>query len=117
PLEVGEVRNAGGRASEALRSLICIDHLLGVGAVIVIHHTDCGLTHLRNDFLHSSLTQKAPENTAEIAKMDFLEILDLKASVVEDMKILKDSPYLRKDLKVYGYVYDIKTGKLQDVKE
>lgn len=41
----------------------------------------------------------------------------LKASVIEDMKILKDSPYLRKDLKVYGYVYDIKTGKLQDVKE
>jgi carbonic anhydrase len=41
----------------------------------------------------------------------------LKASVVEDMKILKDSPYLRKNLKVYGYVYDIKTGKLQEVKE
>ncbi|KAL5093432.1 hypothetical protein Trisim1_011234 [Trichoderma cf. simile WF8] len=116
-MKVSEVRNAGGRASEALRSLICVDHVLGVGAVIVIHHTDCGLTHLRNDFLHSSLTQRAPENAAEIAKMDFLEILDLKASVVEDMKIIKDSPYLRKDLKVYGYVYDIKTGKLQDVQE
>lgn len=37
---------------------------------------DCGLTHLRNDFLHSSLAQKAPDNAAEIAKMDFLEILE-----------------------------------------
>ncbi|PNP50695.1 hypothetical protein THARTR1_08713 [Trichoderma harzianum] len=111
-----EARNAGGRASEALRAIICVDHVLGVGAVIVIHHTDCGLTHLRNDFLHKSLTEKAPNNAAEIAKMDFLEILDLKASVIEDMKILENSPYLRKDLKVYGYVYDIKTGKLQDVK-
>ncbi|KAL7953036.1 carbonic anhydrase [Trichoderma compactum] len=116
-MEVSEVRNAGGRVSEALRSIICVDHVLGVGTVIVIHHTDCGLTHLRNDFLHKSLTEKAPNNAAEIAKMDFLEILDLRASVIEDMKILKDSPYLRKDLKVYGYVYDIKTGKLQDVKE
>ena len=41
----------------------------------------------------------------------------LKASVVEDVKIIKASPYLRKDLKVYGYVYDIKTGKLEEVKE
>ncbi|KAK1247681.1 hypothetical protein MKX07_000569 [Trichoderma sp. CBMAI-0711] len=91
--------------------------MLGVGAVIVIHHTDCGLTHLRNDYLHKCLTEKAPEYADEIAKVDFGEIVDLKASVVEDMMILKDSPYLRKDLKVYGYVYDIKTGKLQEVKE
>ncbi|UKZ83233.1 hypothetical protein TrVFT333_011039 [Trichoderma virens FT-333] len=116
-MKVSEVRNAGGRTSEALRSIICIDNLLGVGAVIVIHHTDCGLTHLRNDYIHSALTERAPENAAEIAKMEFGEILDLKASVIEDMKLLKDSPYLRKDLKVYGYVYDIKTGKLQDVNE
>ncbi|ETR97173.1 carbonic anhydrase, partial [Trichoderma reesei RUT C-30] len=116
-MKFSEVRNAGGRASEALRSIICVDQMLGVGAVIVIHHTDCGLTHLRNDYLHKSLTEKAPKNAEEIAEMEFGEIVDLKASVVEDMKILKDSPYLRKNLKVYGYVYDIKTGKLQEVKE
>ncbi|KAL7948801.1 carbonic anhydrase [Trichoderma barbatum] len=116
-MKISEIRNAGGRASEALRSIICVDHMIGVGGVIVIHHTDCGLTHLRNDYLHSSLTEKAPEKAAEVAKMDFGEILDLEASVIEDMKILKDSPYLRKDLKVYGYVYDIKTGKLQEVKQ
>ncbi|PTB68147.1 carbonic anhydrase [Trichoderma citrinoviride] len=116
-VEISEIRNAGGRASEALRSIICVDQMLGVGAVIVIHHTDCGLTHLRNDSLHKALTEKASGNADEIAKMDFGEILDLKASVVEDVKILKENPYLRRDLKVYGYVYDIKTGKLEEVKE
>ncbi|KAL6863541.1 carbonic anhydrase [Trichoderma novae-zelandiae] len=116
-MKISEIRNAGGRASEALRSIICVDHMLGVGAVIVIHHTDCGLTHLRNEYLHKSLIEKAPGRADEIAKMDFGEILDLKASVVEDLKILKESPYLRRDLKVFGYVYDIKTGKLQEVKE
>lgn len=94
-LEVSEVRIAGGRAGEALRSIICVDHLLGVGAVVVIHHTgktscfqghkdtlliesllDCGLTHLRNDYLRSSLTEKAPNNASEIAKMEFGEILE-----------------------------------------
>lgn len=40
----------------------------------------------------------------------------LKGSVVEDMKLLKESVYLRKDLKVYGYVFDIKTGKLEEVR-
>ncbi|KAL7811200.1 carbonic anhydrase [Trichoderma aethiopicum] len=116
-MKISEIRNAGGRAREALRSIICVDHMLGVGAVMVIHHTDCGLTHLRNDYLHRSLTEKVPKNAEEIAGMDFGEILDLEASVVEDMKILKDSPYLREDLKVYGYVYDIKTGNLEEVKQ
>lgn len=43
-------------------------------------------------------------------------LYSLKGSVVEDMKLLKESVYLRKDLKVYGYVFDIKTGKLEEVK-
>lgn len=38
-LEASEIRNAGGRAGPALRSIICLDHLVGVGTVVVIHHT------------------------------------------------------------------------------
>ncbi len=38
-LESCEIRNAGGRAGPALRSIICMDHLVGVGTVVVIHHT------------------------------------------------------------------------------
>lgn len=37
--EASEIRNAGGRAGPALRSIICLDHLVGVGTVVVIHHT------------------------------------------------------------------------------
>ncbi|KAH6663064.1 carbonic anhydrase [Halenospora varia] len=109
------IRNAGGRAGPALRSIICLDHLVGVGTIVVIHHTDCGLTHLRDAQIRSSLTGKAPDHADEISKMEFGEILDLKGSVVEDMKLLKETPYLRKDLNVYGYLYDIKTGKLEEV--
>ncbi|KAH8651530.1 carbonic anhydrase [Tricladium varicosporioides] len=115
-MKASEIRNAGGRAGPALRSILCLDHLVGVGTVVVIHHTDCGLTHLRNDRIRDSLAGKAPNRVNEISRIDFGEILDLKGSVVEDMKLLKESPYLSKDLKVVGYVYDIKTGKLEEVR-
>ena len=41
------IRNAGGRAREALRSLIISQRLLGTREVAVVHHTDCGMAHLQ----------------------------------------------------------------------
>lgn len=41
----------------------------------------------------------------------------LKESVVEDMKILRATSFLKKEVEVLGFVYDIVTGKLEEVKE
>ena len=39
----------------------------------------------------------------------------MKQSIVEDMDILKASPYLKKDLKVVGFLFDIVKGTVTEV--
>src|SRR5690348_16222885 len=60
-LELGDahvIRNAGGRASDdAIRSLAISQQLLGTNAVVVIHHTDCGMLTFSNDDLRKKLKQ------------------------------------------------------------
>src|SRR5438128_2271946 len=57
-LEEGDahvIRNAGGRAADALRSLIISEQLLGTDTIVIIHHTDCGMLTFSNEDLHTRL--------------------------------------------------------------
>ena len=48
--------------------------------------------------------------------MEFGEITDMEGSVLEDIKLLKTSPLLPADMEVLGYVFDLETGLLREVK-
>jgi len=115
-LEIGDahvIRNAGGRASDdAVRSLIISQRLLGTKEVLVIHHTDCGMLTFTNEQLRDKL--KA-ETGADASNIDFLPFPDLEQSVRDDVKRIQDSPFVDKDIKVTGFIYDVKTGRLQKV--
>lgn len=113
--EYSIVRNAGGRTSEALRSIVCMDTLIGLEAVIVVHHTDCGLTHLTNASIRASLLSKDSSLEHSVSKMDFGEIIDIPAAVREDVSFLKDSPLIDSSIPIYGCVYDIATGLVSEV--
>src|SRR5437763_16890126 len=111
-LDVGDahmIRNAGGRASDdAIRSLIISTHLLGTREFAVIHHTDCGMLTFTND----DMVQKLGD---EASAIDFLPFADLEASVEEDVDRIRQHPLVPDDISVAGYIYDVKTGKLQEV--
>jgi carbonic anhydrase len=115
-LDVGDahvIRNAGGRASEdALRSLIISQRLLGTNEVMVIHHTDCGMLTFTNDQLRDKLKSETGSDASEI---DFLPFPDLDQSVLDDVKRIKDSPYVDKAVSVAGFVYDVNTGRLRRI--
>jgi carbonic anhydrase len=115
-LEIGDahvIRNAGGRASDdAIRSLIISQRLLGTNEVLVIHHTDCGMLTFTNDQLRDKLKS---ETSADASGIDFLPFPDLEKSVRDDVKRIQDSPFVDKNVKVTGFVYDVKTGRLQKV--
>ncbi|KAK1071781.1 hypothetical protein LTR12_008584 [Friedmanniomyces endolithicus] len=117
-------RNAGGRATEdALRSMRVLSTIMAngentLGAVAVVHHTDCGLHHGPNfsdEFIKGRLADRAPELAKEVEKMELGSFADVEASVLEDMAIIKNDPYLPKDLDVLGYVHDTATGKTREV--
>ncbi len=111
------IRNAGGRVSEdALRSLAISQRLLGTEAILVIHHTDCGMLTFSNGQIRERIKSELGEAAANTAaKIDFLPFSDLAASVRDDIATIKTSPLIPDDILVYGLLYDVRTGKLEQV--
>ncbi|KAF4459669.1 carbonic anhydrase [Fusarium albosuccineum] len=105
------IRNAGGRASDALRSVIISQQLLGTREIVIVHHTDCGMLTFSDLDLKAKVRNDLGENVDHIA---FLPFGDLKQSVLDDIALFKKSPLVL-DVPITGYIYDVKTGKVEKV--
>ena len=127
------IRNAGGRASDdAIRSLVISYKLLGTREWFVIHHTDCGMElftdDIMRDLLASSLeTATIDENgwrdigtgpgSAEGHHISWLTIKDQAQSILSDVQRIRQHPLVPKNIPIYGYLYDVKTGSLIEIPE
>jgi carbonic anhydrase len=127
------IRNAGGRASDdAIRSLVISYKLLGTNEFFVIHHTDCGMEFFTNNVIRGLLANslETAALTAEGFKdvgngpgsraaqyIEFLTIPDQKQAVIDDVERIRNHPLVPASIPVYGYVYDVKTGKLIEIEE
>lgn len=125
------IRNAGGRASDdAIRSLVISYKLLGTAEWFVVHHTNCGMEFFTDDrmrdLLVSSLeTAQLGEDgfrdvgvgpgSAEGKYIDWLTIDDNPTSVVEDVMRIRTHPLVPSRIPIYGYIYDVATGRLIEV--
>lgn len=127
------IRNAGGRASDdAIRSLVISYKLLGTKEWFVIHHSDCGMQTFTDDVMRKLLASslktssvdasgwhdsgKGPGST-EGEFIDWLTIADQPKSVVADVKRIRNHPLVPPEIPIYGYIFDVKTGKLDEVPE
>jgi carbonic anhydrase len=115
-LEEGDahvIRNAGGRAADALRSLVISHELLGTREIVVIHHTDCRMQTFSNDDIRQKIEGDLGPEAAKVASsIDFLPFDDLDQSVREDVQAIKESPLIPRDIHVTGFVYDVHDGRL-----
>ena len=125
------IRNAGGRASDdAIRSLVISHKLLGTREWFVIHHTDCGMELFTNEvmgeLLEGSLETAAVDangwrnvsggpGSQEGKFINWLTIKDRQASVLEDVRRIRQHPLVPKTIPIYGYLYDVKSGRLVEV--
>ena len=125
------IRNAGGRASDdAIRSLVISYKLLGTKEWFVIHHTNCGMEFFTDDVMRGLLANSletaalgadgfsdvgtGPGST-EGNYIDWLTIKDNPTSVVEDVRRIRNHPLVPKNIPIYGYIYDVATGKLVEI--
>jgi len=116
-LEEGDahvIRNAGGRAADALRSLVISEQLLGTETIVVIHHVDCGMLTFTDAHLHEKIKHELHTNADHIA---FLPFTDLEQSVRDDIAFLRSSPLIPAKIEIVGFIYDVKSGKLLPVSE
>src|SRR5712691_3665487 len=114
-LEEGDVhviRNAGGRAADALCSPVISEQLLGITTIVVIHHTDCGMLTFSNEDLHTKLKQ---DLHADADNIGFLLFNDVEQSVRDDVAFLRSSLLIPKIIDISGFIYDVKSGRLLPV--
>lgn len=125
------IRNAGGRASDdAIRSLVISYKLLGTREWFVIHHTGCGMLSFTNEVMRgllagslapASFTGGQWQNTGqgpgsrEGEYIEWLAIQDAARSVIDDVERIARHPLVPSTIGVYGYIYDVATGLLNEV--
>lgn len=125
------IRNAGGRASDdAIRSLVISYKLLGTKEWFVIHHTNCGMEFFTDEVMRGLLANSletaalgddgfhdvgSGPGSAEGAYIDWLTISDLTQSVVDDVTRIRRHPLVPGTIPIYGYVYDVATGRLNEI--
>lgn len=114
-LDEGEahvIRNAGGVVTEdEIRSLAISQRLLGTEEIILIHHTDCGMLTFTDDDFKKSIQEDVGVKPAWAAEA----FTDLDTDVRQSIARIKNSPYIPKKDSVRGFVFDVATGKLNEV--
>jgi carbonic anhydrase len=125
------IRNAGGRASDdAIRSLVISYKLLGTKEWFVIHHTNCGMEFFTDEVIRGLLANSletaalgaegfydvgAGPGSAEAKYIDWLTISDNAQSVTEDVSRVRSHPLVPARIPIYGYIYDVTTGRLVEI--
>ena len=106
------IRNAGGVVSDdALRSLVISQRLLGTREVILIHHTDCGMLTFTDDQVKADI-----EADIGLRPHFALEAFpDLERDIRQSIARIKHSPFIPHKDSVRGFIYDVRSGALQEV--
>ena len=114
PQDAHMIRNAGGIVTDdALRSLLVSHYLLGTTEVMVINHTDCGLMKATEEELHEQIERAA--GIPSSSPLKFHAFKDVEKNVREQIQKLESHSWVRSDLKIRGFVFDVHTGKLREV--
>lgn len=110
------IRNAGGNITEdALRSLIISHHLLDTQEFMIINHTDCGMLTFTDEELRKKLREQTQAGTRGVLPASFYSFSDLEENVRNQIQKVKSHPWIPKDIPVRGFIFDVKTGRLNEV--
>ncbi|QYN18636.1 carbonic anhydrase [Amycolatopsis sp. DSM 110486] len=111
--EAHVIRNAGGVITEdEIRSLAISQRLLGTEEIILIHHTDCGMLTFTDDQFKKSIQDDTGVKPAWAAEA----FADLDTDVRQSIARIENSPFIPKKQSVRGFVFDVATGKLDEVR-
>lgn len=112
PGEAHLLRNAGGVVTDdVIRSLAISQHALGTREVMIVHHTDCGLAKIDETEFPLQLAQYAGYRPTWSVQA----FRDPHDSVRESLRRVRDSPFLIHTHAVRGFIFDVKSGLLEEV--
>jgi carbonic anhydrase len=115
-LEEGDahvIRNAGGVVTDdEIRSLAISQHLLGTEEIVLVHHTDCGML----TFTDEQFAQRLEEETGVRPSWSAECFDDLEQNVRNSIARIQASPFIPRKDKVRGFVYEVESGRLREVR-
>jgi carbonic anhydrase len=107
------IRNAGGVITDdEIRSLAISQRLLGTTEIILIHHTDCGMLTFTDDQFKGAIQAETGIKPAWSAEA----FADLDTDVRQSIARIKASPFIPHKDQIRGFVFDVATGRLDEVK-
>jgi carbonic anhydrase len=109
------VTNGGGRAASALMTVAEMDYLFHVQNVVVVHHSFCGTSSYRPESVFKRFHDSYHGDISTLFDQDSLAIPDFETSLKYDLELLRSSPAVPKHVKLYGFFYEINSGKLIEV--
>lgn len=106
------IRNAGGVATDdAIRSLAISQRLLGTREIILIHHTDCGMLTFTDDEFKRGIHEETGVKPPWAAE----SFSDIAEAVRQSLRRILYSPFVTKHESLRGFIFDVATGKLEEV--
>ncbi len=114
-LEEGDahvIRNAGGVVTDdVIRSLAISQRLLGTEEIVLIHHTDCGMLTFKDDEVKAQIEK----DTGLRPQFSLEAFPDLQEDVRQSVRRIEASPFIPNKDNIRGFVYEVETGRLQEV--
>jgi carbonic anhydrase len=110
------IRNAGGIVTEdTLRSLVISHHVLGTEEIMIINHTDCGLMQATEQEFRTRIQNRT--GIASTVPALFYAFQNVEENVRHQLRKLRGHPWINKQVVVRGFVYDVTTGLLREIKD
>jgi len=111
-----DVIRTGGPAvtEDVLSELVVSTRVLGTTEILLLNHTGCGFTTFTDDELNAKLS--ASTGDASPAPMRFFSYNDPEENTKEQIKKVRSHPWIAKDIPVRGFIFDVDTGGLREVK-
>jgi carbonic anhydrase len=109
------IRNAGGVVTDdVIRSLLISHYLLGTNEWIIVEHTDCGMLTFRDEDLLDRLEKET--GAVAHAPSQFHTFSELDTNLRRQIAKVRAHPWIPKEIPVRGFIYDVSTGRLNEVK-
>ncbi|MEO3873073.1 carbonic anhydrase [Nonomuraea sp. B12E4] len=103
------LRNAGARVTDdVLRTLVLAVYVLGVDRVLVMPHTDCGMSKVTDSDVHALTSERGVDTRS----LEFHTVPDQNEALRHDLIRVRTTPFLPEGLPVAGAIYDVHTGRL-----
>jgi carbonic anhydrase len=110
--EAHVLRNAGGAVTDdMIRSLSISQRLLGTTEIMLIHHTDCGMAKTTEDAFKGAIEAETGIRPPWAVEA----FTDTSADVRQSIARTKASPFIPHKNAIRGFVFDVVTGKLDEV--